>query len=167
LALHKITTFGLSLAALVASGWLATASAQAPDASPAATPPSSDSTTPASGDTSTPDATKPAPKAMHHHTHAMHWHSMSASKGAGDAAVEDLNAQSLDAAKAGKSFTPPSTTPTEEKSMAKPEGKSMAKPMHHHHHMAAKKPADTSAPSDSSTPPAPSDNATPPDSTPK
>jgi hypothetical protein len=166
LALHKITTFGLSLAVLAASGWLATASAQAPDASPAATPPSSDSTAPASGDTSTPDTSKPAPKPVHHHMHAMH-SSIGASKG--DAAVEDLNAQSLDAAKAGKNFTPPSTTPTEGKSMESSE-KPMAKPMHHHHHMAPKKPADTSAPSDSgSTPPAPGDNATPPapDSTPK
>jgi hypothetical protein len=154
LALHKITTFGLSLAALAASGWLATASAQAPDASPAATPPSSDATAPATGDTS-----KPPAKPVHHHSHAMASHS-SASKG--DAAVDDLNAQSLDAAKAGKSFTPPTTTPTEGKSMAKPEGKTMAKPMHHHHHMPAKKPADAGAPADGGTPPAPA-----PDSTPK
>lgn len=162
--MHKITTFGLSLAALAASGWLATANAQAPDASPAATPPSSDSTTPASGDASSPEATKPAPKPMHHHMHtmhsmhSMHSDSMGGGKGAGDAAVEDLNAQSLDAAKAGKSFTPPTTTPTEGKSMGKP----MGKWTHHHHHMAPKKPAEASAPSDSSAPPAPA-----PDSAPK
>jgi hypothetical protein len=67
----------------------------------------------------------------------------------GNAAVEDLNAQSLDAAKAGKSFTP-SATPA-------PAAKPAAKPMHmmHHHNMATKKaaaPADSSAPAPDSAP---------------
>ncbi len=136
--MHKIKTFGLSLAALAASGWIVTASAQAaPDATPAATPPDTSAPAPAKTSTHT--------KKMHHGT------SMHASKDAGDSAVEDLNAQSLDAAKSGKSFTPPTTT-------AKPPAASKAttKPTHHHH--MAKKAAPAAASSDA-TPPA--------DSTPK
>jgi hypothetical protein len=133
-----IKTFGLSLAALAASGWIATASAQpAPDAAPAATPP--DTSTAAPAKTS-------SHKKWTHHGTPMH-----ASKDAGNAAVEDLNAQSLDAAKAGKSYTPPTTTPTPPAA-----SKTMSKPMHHHH--MAKKAAPAAAPSDT-TPPA--------DSTPK
>ena len=95
----------------------------------------------------------------------MHKSSKAPKAEAGDAAVEDLNAKSLDDAKAGKSFAPPTPTPTEGKSMGKPEGKPMGKWTHHHHHMAPKKPAEpaeATAPSDSSAPPAPA-----PDSTPK
>jgi hypothetical protein len=77
----------------------------------------------------------------------------------GDAAVDDLNAQSLDAAKAGKSFTPPTTTPPPAKAT-----KSSGKPAAHHtHHHASKKPAP--AP-DASTAPAP-DSSAPPATPPK
>ena len=110
--MRRITTLAFSTAMLAASGWIATAHAQA-----------------AAPDTSAPaDTSTPAPKPAKHH-HMMH-KSMAPKAEAGDAAVEDLNAKSLDDAKAGKSFAPPTPTP-----MAKP----MAKPMHHHHMM--KKPA--------------------------
>jgi hypothetical protein len=115
---------------LAASGWIANAHAQA--AAP-------DTSAPAAADTSTP-AAAPAP-AKHHHM--MHKASMAPKAEAGDAAVEDLNAKSLEDAKAGKSFAPPTPTPAP----AKP----MAKPMHHHH--MAKKPA--APPADAPAPDAP------------
>jgi hypothetical protein len=118
---------------LAVAGWLTSAHAQA--AAPDTSAPAADTSTPAAA---------PAP-AKHHHM--MHKASKAPKAEAGDAAVEDLNAKSLEDAKAGKSFAPPTPTPA----AAKP----MAKPMHHHHAM--KKPAapaaDASAPApDSSTP---------------
>jgi hypothetical protein len=121
---------------LAAAGWIASAHAQAtpPDTSaPAAT----DSNAPAATDTSTP-AEAPKPAKHHHMTHKT---GMAPKAEAGDAAVEDLNTKSLDDAKAGKSFAPPTPTPA----AAAP----MKKPMHHHHMMkkAAEAPAaDTPAP---------------------
>jgi hypothetical protein len=61
---------------------------------------------------------------------------------AGDAAVDNLNAKSLSAAKSGTSFAP-ATTPTPEKAPMKTTKGSKGKTMHHHHTM--KKPADTAA----------------------
>ena len=123
-------TFGLSLAALAASGWIATASAQA---APGAAPAPADSSAPAPA-----KASAPTKKATHHGG-AAH-----VSKDAGNAAVEDLNAQSLDAAKSGKSFTPPTTT---EKPPAP--SKTKAKPTHHHHIAKKAAPADATPPADS------------------
>jgi len=142
---RRITTLAFSTAMLAASGWIATAHAQAaaPDTSAPAQSAAPDTSAPAA-DTGTPAA---AP-AKHHH--AMHKASKAPKAEAGDAAVEDLNAKSLDDAKAGKSFAPPTPTPAAE-------SKPMAKPMHHHHAMKkpAAPPADSSAPApapDSSTP---------------
>jgi hypothetical protein len=124
LALQKITIFGLSLAVLAASAWMAGASAQPAD-------------TAAPADTST-----PAPAPAKHKAHAA---KPAAKKGgdAGNSAVEDLNAQSLDAAKAGKTFTPPSTTAA--KPAAKPAPAKGAKPAKHHK---TKKAAAPAAPAD-------------------
>jgi len=84
--------------ALAASGWIATASAQ-PAPAPADTP------APAA-DAPAPDA-KAAPKKVHHKM--VPKHEKLKPTAAGDAAVDDLNAKSLDAAKEGKSFAPPTT----------------------------------------------------------
>jgi hypothetical protein len=118
---RRITTLACSTAMLAATGWIASAHAQA--AAP-------DTSAPAATDTSTP-AAAPAPAKHHHMTHKT---GMAPKPEAGDAAVDDLNAKSLDDAKAGKSFAPPTPTPA-----AKP----MAKPMHHHH--MAKKAAEAPA----------------------
>jgi hypothetical protein len=138
-----IPTIGLSVALLAATGWVAQASAQA--AAPDASAPAADSSTPPA------DSSAPAPKpAKHHHTKTTGVHrGANTNKVRGDAAVEDLNAQSLDAAKTGKAFTPPTSLPA---SASKPAGKSTAKSgksMHHHHKKAA-----APAPADSSAPPA-------------
>ncbi len=127
--MRKISTLGLSLAILAATGWLAQASAQAaPDASAPA--PSSDSSTPAPADSGA------APAAPAKTTHKHHMSSKGIHRGTtkGDAAVEDLNAQSLSAAKAGTAFKP-ATTPTPDKAPAK-SMKGM-KGMHHHKKAAA------------------------------
>ena len=65
----------------------------------------------------------------------------------GDAAVEDLNTKSLNAAKSGTSFAP-ATTPTPAPAKA---GKSGKTAMHHHHHHASKK-ADAAAPEGTTAP---------------
>ena len=144
--MRRITTLACSTAILAATGWIASAHAQAaaPDASAPAQSAAPDNSAPAA-DSSTP-AAAPAP-AKHHHT--MHKSSKAPKAEAGDAAVEDLNAKSLEDAKAGKSFAPHTPTPA----AAKP----ASKPMHHHHmaKKAAAPPADSSAP------------APAPDSTPK
>ena len=119
--MRKISILGLSVAVLATTGWLAQASAQ-----------SADTSAPAASDASTP---APAPK-KHHAMHRTQSAKHAPTKG--DAAVEDLNAQSLDAAKSGKAFAP-ATTPTP----AKPA--KAGKPMHHHH-KAAKPAADAAAP---------------------
>ena len=132
--MRKISILGLSVAVLAATGWVSQASAQA--AAP-------DTTAPAATDTSTP-APAPAPmkKASHHHGKSMASHHGAATKG--DAAVEDLNAQSLSAAKAGTAFKP-ATTPAPEKAPAKKAMKST-----HHHHKAAKPAADAAPAPDAS-----------------
>jgi hypothetical protein len=144
------TTLGLSLAALATSGWLATANAQATDQQA----PPADTSTAAPADTAPADA---APAKPMHHKHAMHHGSM-ASKGgdAGNAAVEDLNEKSLDAAKGGKPFTPGGAAPIEAP-------KQPLHPMHRHlhHHMSPPKPADDAAA------PAPDAAAPAPDAAPK
>jgi hypothetical protein len=101
----------------------------APDTS--ATPPA---------DTSTPPAKKPA-----HHAH----HKMATKEKAttaGDKAVDDLNAESLDAAKANKSFSPPTATPVSDTKPAK-----STKPMKH---KKVTKKAAAAAPADAAAPPA-------------
>jgi len=137
---RKISTLGLSLAVLAATGWLAQANAQsAPDTSaPAA---SSDTAAPAA------DASAPAKTKSMHHSKSMHGKGKAKATTKGDAAVEDLNAQSLDAAKAGKAYAPP-TTPVATKA-AKP-----AKTSHHHKKM-AKKAADAAPAADAPAPDAP------------
>jgi len=120
------TTVGLSLAALATTGWLATARAQATDQ---AAPPA---------DTSAPAPADTAPAKPVHHKHSSHKASTPKSE-AGDAAVDDLNAKSLDAAKGGKPFNPTSAAPAASPAKKLP-------PIHHHHH---KKPA---APAPDATP---------------
>jgi hypothetical protein len=129
------------MAILAATGWLAQASAQAaPDNSaPAA---SSDSSTPAPADS----GSAPAKPAHKHHASSKGIHRGATTKG--DAAVEDLNAQSLSAAKSGTAFKP-ATTPTPAKAPAKSKGKTM------HHHKKAAPAADSSAPAADSSAPAP------------
>jgi hypothetical protein len=105
----------------------------APDTS--ATPPA-DSSTPA-------PAKKPA-----HHTH--HKAKETATK-AGDKAVDDLNAQSLDAAKANKPFTPPTVTPVSDTKPAKATKTTKHKKVSKK--AAATAPADASAPAADSTSP--------------
>ncbi len=129
------TTAGLFLAALATTGWLAAAHAQAADQAA----PAPDTSTAAPADT--------APAKPVHHKHAGHKASKPKSE-AGDAAVDDLNAKSLEAAKGGKPFTPGSDAPK-----AAPAKKAL-KPMHHHHHMkmAAKPADDAAAPAPDATP---------------
>jgi hypothetical protein len=149
---RRITTIAFSTAMLATAGWIAGAHAQpTPPAqsAPAAPPDTSAPAQSAAPDTSAPadnSAPAEAPKPAKHH-HMMHKSSKASKAEAGDAAVEDLNAKSLDDAKAGKSFAPPTPTPAAE---AKP----AAKPMHHHHvtKKPAAPPADSSAPAPDSTP---------------
>ena len=68
-------------------------------------------------------------------------------KDGGDAAVDDLNAKSLSAAKSGTSFAPP-TKPTAEPAKST---KAM-KPMHHHMKKAKKAAADDAAAAPAGTP---------------
>jgi hypothetical protein len=65
--------------------------------------------TPAPDAAAAPPADAPAPKAKKPH-HAIKKVSKEKPTAAGDKAVDDLNAESLDAAKANKSFTPPAVT---------------------------------------------------------
>jgi hypothetical protein len=150
---RKTTTFGAAVIALAASGWIATAAAQAPADAPA---PSPDASTPAAPSTDE----KPAPKKMmHHHAMASHGKGKLVGTKVGDKEVEDLNAKSLDAAKEGKSFAPPTTPMSEPTAHAGDKGTTMKhKPMKHH--MAkAKTPAGAAPSSDASAPPA--DSSTP------
>ena len=114
--MRRITTLAFSTAMLAAAGWIAGAHAQATPPAPAAPPANSAPAQSAAPDTSAPaDTSTPAaaPKATKHH-HMMHKSSKAPKAEAGDAAVEDLNAKSLDDAKAGKSFAPPTPTPAAE-----------------------------------------------------
>ncbi len=173
--MRKITSFGLSAAALGALGWIATAQAQpapegttappatapaaapaAPEAAPAPAAPADAAPAAAPApDAAAPAADAPA-KPVHHH-HAKMAKTTKTAKGVhrgadSDAAVEDLNAKSLSAAKSGTSFAP-ATTP--DKAPAKP-----AKPMKakHHHHMMKKPAAAPDAPAPDATP-APADTS--------
>ncbi|HTR15692.1 MAG TPA: hypothetical protein VMI52_01495 [Acetobacteraceae bacterium] len=91
--MRKTTLLGLAALALATSGAIANANAQtAPAAAPEAT-------------------TTPAKPPVSHHKTGMH--KTKATKGqkapgmAKEPAVEDLNSQSLNAAKSGQAFTPP------------------------------------------------------------
>ncbi len=157
--MRKTTTFGAAVIALAASGWIATASAQAPADTPAPAP---DASTPAAP---APDA-KPAPKKMHHHAMMSHGKGKLVGTKVGDKEVEDLNDKSLDAAKEGKSFSPPTTPMSEPTAHAGDKMKpATKKPMKHHmaKKAAPEAPADASAPpADSSAPaPAPAPEPTP------
>jgi hypothetical protein len=176
---RKITRFGLSAAALGALGWIATApiTAQAqpapegttappaaapaapaaPEAAPAAPADAAPAAAPAP-DAAAPaeaPAAAPAKKMHHHHAKMAKMSSKGVHRGGeSDAAVEDLNAKSLSAAKSGTSFAP-ATTPD------KAPGKTMKtmKAKHHHHHMMMKKAAAAAdAPAPDATP-APADTS--------
>jgi hypothetical protein len=166
-AVRKITSLGLSAVALGALGWIATAQAQsAPEGTPAPTnmappaPPPVAAPAPAPAPApaeaapaaAAPETPAPAPAKPKHHgmTHAAKSGAVHRGKSTpGDAAVEDLNARSLSAAKSGTSFSPattPAPAPTKEKA---PPAK---KPMKHMHHAKKKAaaPADATPPADTS-----------------
>jgi len=130
---RTVNLFGAALLALTTSAWSAGAVAQTP---------APDTSAPAPADTSTPPAKKP----MHHKKAATKTKTEAATPG--DKAVDDLNAESLDAAKANKSFTPPAATPVSDKKPVK-----ATKPLKHK--KAAKKEA-AAAPADAAAPAAPS-----------
>lgn len=159
--MRKTNLFGATFLALTASAWSLSAVAQtaapapapaAPMAAPAPTAPDA-TPAPAAPDAapapSTTDSAAPAPKAKHmtHHK-MMHGHGKLAATPAGNAAVEDLNDASLNAAKTGKPFVAP-TTPPAAKKTAHMGGHKM-------HHLSKPKGDATAptAPADSSTPPA-------------
>ncbi len=112
--MRKFTTFGLSVAALAATGWLFAAQAQ-----PA---PATDTPAPAA------DTTAPAKPAHKHHAKTMAIHRGSE---AGDAAVDDLNAKSLSAAKSGTAFTPPANADKKDMPATKTTKKPATKAVHH------------------------------------
>lgn len=160
--MRRITTLAFSAALLASTAWVVSAHAQtAPDQNaPAA---SSDQSAPASD-----SGAAPSKPAKHHH-HAMTHAGSGKTDSSQDQAVDDLNAKSLDDAKSGKSFAPPTTPPpsADSKSTGKPSGKWP----HHHHHMAKSAGSgsggsDNSSSNSPSTPPqnqtAPSDMNTPP-----
>ncbi len=108
---------GFAVLALAATGPLNAARAQTDPAPTTATP----STTPAHAHH----------KSMHHkpmYPKDKHGHLMPTAKG--NAAVEDLNSQSLNAAKAGTTFTPTASSTSAESGMSNAK---MAHGMHHHH----------------------------------
>jgi hypothetical protein len=87
---------------------------------------------------------------MHHaKSHSMKAGGVHRGSEAGDAAVDDLNAKSLSAAKAGTSFAPP-TTPAAEPAKASTKTTK-------HHHMKKKPAADTAAAPEGT--PAPADSS--------
>jgi hypothetical protein len=124
----------------------APAPAPAPEAAPAPADTAPAASTPAPDAGSAP-AAAPAKTKHHKSMHASKGKTMSMHRGAegGDAAVEDLNAKSLSAAKSGSNYTPSKADEAPMKSTSK-----TSKPMHHHHHMAKKK----AAPSDAAAAPA-------------
>jgi hypothetical protein len=93
-----------------------------------------------------PPADAPAPPAKKPVHHAMKKVSKEKPTAAGDKAVDDLNAESLDAAKANKSFTPPAVTKVSDTKPAK-----ATKPMKKKKKAAKKEaeaPADAAPPAD-------------------
>lgn len=115
--MRKTYVLGLPVLALAVTGWVATASAQqapaapdqsaapaAPDQSAAPAAPDQSAAPAAGGDTGA--APAPAPKKHHAMKRSGHHKMAKDHKLHGDAAVADLNAQSLAAAKSGKPFTP-------------------------------------------------------------
>ncbi len=143
-----VVATGFAALALAATGSLDAARAQT-DPAPA---------------TATPSTTTPAHahhKSMHHkpmYPHDKHGHLAPTAKG--NAAVEDLNNQSLNAAKSGTTFTPTASSTTAESGM------SNATPMKgmHHHHGHGMMPSSASKPADSTSSAMPSTStpATPP-----
>ncbi len=158
--MRKITSLGLSAVALGALGWIATAQAQpvgtpAPTSAPPPAPPPAAEPAPAPAEpapaAAAPETPAPAPaKPKHHASHAAKSGAVHRGKTAeGDAAVEDLNARSLSAAKSGTNFAPATTpAPAPKKEKATP-AKKPSKHMHHAKKKAAP-PADASAPADTS-----------------
>ncbi len=168
--MRKTTTFGAAVIALAASGWIATAAAQAPapDAAPPA--PTTDAAPPAAAPdaSSKPDDSSKPAKPMHHHKKMMSSKMDKMGKGKlkgtvkGDEAVDDLNSKSLDAAKSGKSFAPPTTPISEPAAHEKGDKMSSKHMMKMKHHMAKKaKDAtpDASAPAPDASAPAPDASA--------
>ncbi len=103
--------------------------------------------------TATPATTTPAHahhKSMHHkpmYPHDKHGKLMPTAKG--NAAVDDLNNQSLNAAKSGTTFTPTASSTSAESGMSK-----TAMPKMMHHHMKKMMPASSTPSSTTTTPPA-------------
>ncbi len=176
--MRKTNLFGASILALTAAAWNVAAVAQtpapAPMAAPAPAPAPAPMAAPAPAPMPAPEAAPAAPadttaapapaapeaKPMKKHTarHSMSHKGKLAPTKAGNAAVEDLNDASLNAAKTGKPFTPPATPDAAKKEAHM--GDKGTEPMHHkaHHMKKAAKPADASAtpPADASAP-APAD----------
>ncbi len=123
--MRTVNLFGAVILALATSAWSFGAVAQTAAPDTTAAPPA---------DTSTPPAKKP----VHHKASAA---KKAAPTPAGDKAVDDLNAESLDAAKANKTFTPPAAP-----APAKPAKATKAT----HHKKVAKK----AAPAEAAAPPA-------------
>ena len=156
--MRKTNLFGATFLVLTASAWSLTAVAQtaapapaapmatpaAPMAAPAAPMATPDAApAPAPADTATTSAPMPMKKPMMHHKMMMHGKGKLAATPAGNKAVEDLNAASLDAAKTGKPFVAPTTPPAAK--MTAHSG------MHKHHMMKPK--------GDATAPTAPADTA--------
>jgi len=122
---RKTNLFGATMLALTTGAWSLSAVAQAPTApAPAATPAPPPAPAPAPAPepapaAATPDATPPAEKPAPAKKKPVHHKSTAKTEGkgklvptkAGDAAVEDLNDASLNAAKTGKPFVAPTTPP--------------------------------------------------------
>lgn len=157
--MRKVNLIGAAILALTTGAWsygaIAQTSDQNPPADTSSSPPSDSSAAPADTGSSDTSAKKPMMKHMHHHMakgHGMHGMKSGDTK-SGDTAVDDLNAQSLDAAKEGKSFSPPTSTPAaaegSEKGMSGM--KHNGKMMHHHHKMMKKAAAPASGDTGSSS----------------
>jgi hypothetical protein len=141
-AVRKINLVGATFLALSAGAFSFGAFAQT-NAAPAAAPEAAAPATPAPDSSAPADTAAPAKKKPMHHK-MMHASKEMPTK-AGDAAVEDLNDASLNAAKSGKPFAAPTKMPTAMKASAHTTAK---KPMHH------KMMKKAAAPADAATPPA-------------
>ena len=179
--MRKTNLLGATILALSTSAWSLTALAQpapatapaaptapAPEAAPAPAPAAPEASSPSvtSPDTSaapadTSASAKPAAK-KHMMHHSMHHRGKLVATKAGDKAVDDLNAASLDSAKSGKPFTAPATPDAAKKEAHA--GDANASTKHHHMtHKTAKKASASSA--DSSAAPADTASTPPADST--
>ncbi len=176
--MRKIHLFGATILALSTSAWSLTALAQpapatapaapvapaapmaapAPEATPAPATPAPDASTPASGSTDSAapasNTAKPAKKHVMHH--ATHGRGKLVATKAGDKAVDDLNAASLDSAKSGKPFSAPPTPDAAKQAAHAGDANASTK----HHHMTHKTAKKSATSGDSAAAPAPSSDAT-------